>query len=408
MFFQIDVVLQRLFMQLLKFSTRFLNMRQPELLSGPGSSVQLARCIAERGHQRVLIVSDAVLVQLGLLKAMQSELAERGVDYVVFDGVTPDPTIEQIEAGLQLLIEHQCEAVLAVGGGSPIDAGKMIAVRATNDKSIAQMTGLLRVRKAMLPMYAVPTTAGTGSETTFAAVVTDAQNGVKLPVADPKLVPDMAALDGTLATGLPAPMTAATGMDALTHAVEAYLSGIADASSDELALAATRTIFANLADACGARAQDVDCRQQMALAAFQAGQAISAAGVGYVHAIAHNVGARYHTPHGLANAIIMPLVLDFSRDACVPRLADLARAAGLSGNSPEQLADAFIAAVRSLNHQFCIPQTLDKLRAEDIPDIVRGAMAEARYTYSVPRYMRAEDCAAILQGLLPDEHRQRS
>ena len=403
MFFAINVALQRLFMKLLKLSVPLLGMRQPELLDGPGSSLQLVDRIADQGITRLLVVTDAVLRELGLLKEIEQALQTRGVDYVIFDGVTPDPSIAQIEMGLAMLKTHRSEAVLAVGGGSPIDAGKMIAVRATNHKPIEKMSGLMKVRKAMLPMFAVPTTAGTGSETTFAAVVSDPEKGAKFPVADPKLVPNIAALDGNLAVGLPAAVTAATGMDALTHCVEAYLSDIADDESDAWVLKATKAIFEHLPAACEDGAGDVARRQALALAAFQAGQAISAAGVGYIHAIAHNVGARYHTPHGLANAIIMPYVLDFSRPVCVKRLARLAEAAGVakSGDSDELLADKFIQAIRDLNQRFGIPQTLEKLVPADIPGIVQAAMKEASFTYSVPRYMRREDCTAILQKMLP-------
>ena len=200
MLFVLNVWLQRLYAQLLKLSTPLLGLRTPELLQGPGSSVQLVHRIADQGISRLLLVSDAVLRDLGLLEEIENALQNRGLDYVIYDGVTPDPTIAQIEAGLSLLREHACEAVLAVGGGSPIDAAKMIAVRATNAKPVAKMSGLLKVRKAMLPMYAVPTTAGTGSETTFAAVVSDPDQDAKFLVADPKLVPLMAALDGQLAT----------------------------------------------------------------------------------------------------------------------------------------------------------------------------------------------------------------
>jgi len=401
--FSIQVFVFKIFQFLLKWSTKLLTFRTPELFSGPGSSLQLCDHIATRtGVKNLLIVTDGMLVKLGLLNPMQQRLTELGVRYVVYDGVLPNPTIEQIETGLAMLKREGCTAILAIGGGSSIDAAKVIAARARNPHKIVHMAGLMRVFFKPMPLYAVPTTAGTGSEVTIAAVVSDPSTTRKFAIMDPKLVPIGAALDGALMTGLPAHITAATGMDALTHAVEAYISRNHTPMTDAEALDATRLIMQNLPTAV-TDGGNIEARQNMAVASFKAGVAFTTAGVGYVHAIAHNFGAYYHMPHGLANAVVLPRVLDFSKPECTPRLAKLAEVSGLKrGNESEaQLADAFIAHVRKLNADFGIPTQVEKLKASDIPAITDKALSEAHWTYAVPRYMDNSQCQAFIGQMLP-------
>ncbi len=400
--FNIQVACYRAFMMVFKLATWILPFRTPLMFVGPGSSRQLAATIGQTGTRKILIVTDAMLIQLGLLNGIQEELEKNGVEIVIYDGIKPDPTIQQIEDGLKMLEQNQCEAILAVGGGSSIDAAKVIAARATNKKPISKMTGLFRVYRGILPLYAVPTTAGTGSEVTVAAVVSDPERKRKLPIMDIKLVPQMAALDGELAKGLPPHITAATGMDALTHAVEAYISRNNFKSTDKMAVAATRLIIKYLPRAVKDGANDVEARQNMSLAAFYAGIAFTQAGVGYVHAIAHNFGALYHTPHGLANAIVMPHVLDYSKPECTRRLAELADVADVreAGDSDEVAADKFIAKIREMNTEFNIPEQLEALQAGDIPAIADAALQEARFTYAVPRYMDKPTCENLVRKML--------
>ncbi len=389
-------------MKALKGVTKALPFPKPTLFSGPGSSLQLCEAIAQMGMTRILIVTDAMLIKLGLLDDIQAELKKHGVKFVIYDGVKPDPTIAQIEDGLKVLKKEKCQAILAVGGGSSIDAAKVIAARATNKKSIEKMEGLFKVFKTPMPLYAIPTTAGTGSEVTVAAVVSNPEKQKKSAIMDTKLVPVMAALDGTLMTGLPPAITAATGMDALTHAVEAYISKNALPDTDTYAIAATKLIMENLPTAVK-NGSDVEARQNMTQASFYAALAFTRAGVGYVHAIAHNFGAYYHTPHGLANAIILPYVLEYSKPNCTERLARLAEVSGLKkrGNKKSQLADKFIEHIRELNREFGIPEKHDKLREEDIPAIAKAALKEAHYTYAVPRYMDQKTCEDFIRQMLP-------
>lgn len=381
---------------------RVLRASQPILLTGPGSAQQMCRDMAMLGARRVLIVTDAMLVKIGLIAPLKEALEAAGVACAVYDGVEPDPTHAQIEAGLALAREQGSDAILAVGGGSPMDAAKVIAACATNDKTIAELVGNFKVKKPPLPIYAVPTTAGTGSEVTIAAVVTDTVAQQKTPVVDPKLVPVMAALDASLMLGLPPHVTAATGMDALTHAVESYISAFSNDETRRLSAAATQMIFANLPRAYD-DGNDIEARQAMAIASTYAGIAFSKASLGYVHAIAHNFGGMYHTPHGLANAIILPHVLDYSRDAAAPRLAELAVkiGAGTHAEPAQVLAQRFIDRVRELSRHIGIPEKLDALRGGDVPVIAERALAEAQGFYPVPRYMDKEDCEAVIRKMLP-------
>ncbi len=400
--FPIKVFFFKIWQFLLKISTPLLFFRTPQLFTGPGSSLKLCEHIAAQGVKNLLIVTDAMLVKIGLLKPLQDKLQQLGVAFVVYDGVMPNPTIEQIENGLAILKQHGCTSILAIGGGSSIDAAKVIAARATNPYKIVHMSGLMRVLFKLLPLYVVPTTAGTGSEVTIAAVVSDPATTRKFAIMSPRMVPIAAALDGALMTGLPPPITSATGMDALTHAVEAYISRNQTKKTDAEALEATRLIMQNLPTAVKS-GTNVEARQNMALASFKAGVAFTTAGVGYVHAIAHNFGAYYHVPHGLANAIILPRVLDFSKPNCTARLAKLAEVSGLKkGNESEgELADAFIARVRAMNAEFGIPTQVDKLKVEDIPAITDKALSEAHMFYAVPRYMDTPQCEAFIRQMLP-------
>ncbi len=387
----------------LKYVIRLMQtiIQPPEVFAGPGASLLLCDALGSKGVKRVLLVTDAMLVKLGLVEPLRVRLMAHGIAVSIYDGVLPDPREEQIEEALVVLRRDRCEVVLAVGGGSVMDAGKVVAARATNDKSVLEMVGFFKVSNVPLPIYCIPTTAGTGSEVSVGAVVSDPVARRKLTVIDHKLAPRMAALDGNLMIGLPRSGTAATGMDALTHAVEAYISRIATPESDQLALEAVSLIMRHLPRVL-ANGADVESRQMMSWAAYRAGQALNLAGLGYVHGIAHGFGALYHTPHGWANAIVLPWVLDFSKPACIPRLAALARASGLAaeGKSEEMLAEIFIAHVRHLKQDCGIPEGLQELRVEDIPCIAEAAIQEAHFTYAVPRYMDKAVCEAVIRQML--------
>ncbi|MBB5204640.1 alcohol dehydrogenase class IV [Inhella inkyongensis] len=382
--------------------TRYIPIPQPTLLVGPGSIRRLGELIAGFGHRKLLIVTDAMIVKLGLLKGLTDALDTAGTEYAVFDQITPDAPIPLIERGLAFYRDQDCDALVAVGGGSSMDAAKAIACAAANPKPLRRLAGYLKGRHHPAILYAVPTTAGTGSEVTVAAVISDPERKDKIVIVDPRLVPRVAALDPELMTGLPPAITAATGIDALTHAVEAFVGRWATPYTDGLALAAVGLIFANLRT-CYAKGKDLAAREKMALASTYAGMAFTRANVGYVHAIAHQFGGRYHTPHGLANAMLLPLVMRFSAPDIVPRLAKLAVAARLGEmhERDDDLAERFLEAIEQLNRDLAIPTQLDALREEDIADIARGARAEADSGYPVPRYMTQEVCEGLIRHLLP-------
>lgn len=382
--------------------TRLMPIPQPTLLVGPGSSARLGQAVCGFGHRKVLIVTDPIVSGLGLLNRLTQALTEGGTAFVVFDEITQDAPIPLIEKGIAVFKTEGCDAIVAFGGGSAMDAAKAIGLSAANHRSPRSLAGYFRGLHAPVPIYAVPTTAGTGSEVTVAAVISDPENKKKLVIADTRIVPKMAALDPVLMTGLPRHVTAATGMDALTHAIEAFIGHWSTDDSDRMALAAVRLIYHNLRTVYK-DGNNLEAREQMALAATYAGLAFTRANVGNVHAIAHQLGGKYHTPHGLANAIMLPHVLRFYGPAVNERLAVLALHAevGTQGEPEDVLAQKFLASVDALNHDLGIPRQLKALRKADIPALARAACREADINYPVPRYMSVESCAALIRAVLP-------
>jgi alcohol dehydrogenase class IV len=384
--------------------SRAVAVPRPTLFVGADASLRLCASIAGFGYRRVMIVTDAVLVKLGLVEPLRQALQAQGVDVAVHDGITPDPTYPVLQAGHEAVRAHRSDAILAVGGGSAIDAAKVIGAMAVSGKSPAQLIGMLKVGKPMLPLFAIPTTAGTGSEVTVAAVVTDPVAHAKAAVIDPKLVPLAAALDPLLMRGMPQPITAATGMDALTHAIEAYINRWPHADTEQHCIAAVRMIFGNLQRAYD-DGNDMQAREAMALAAFYAGLAFTKAYVGYVHAFSHKLGGMYGVPHGLANAITLPYVMDFNKDAprARERLAKLAVVigAGTAGEPQDTLAQRFIDRVRELNRGVGIPEKVAALRPEDIPVIARAAMIEGARDYPVPKNMSLGEAERLLRQMTP-------
>lgn len=400
MLFQLRLLAYRLIKPFKKPIPRLVPIPRPTVLVGPDSALRLCRMIGQFGYRRVMIVTDAVLVRLGLVEPLRLALAEQGIDVAVHDGITPDPTYPVLEAGLAAVKAHGSDAILAVGGGSAIDAAKLIGAMATSAKSPAQLLGMLKLKAPMLPLFAIPTTAGTGSEVTVAAVATDPVAHVKAAAIDPRLVPMAAALDPLVMQGMPKPITAATGMDALTHAVEAYTNRWPLVETAPHSLAAVRMIFQNLPRSF-TNGDDLAAREGMAVASFYAGLAFTKAYVGYVHAFSHTIGGRYGVPHGLCNAIVLPYVLDFLKDApyAEVRLAELAVAigAGSAAEPKSALAQRFVDRVRELNRTVGIPERISALKAEDVPSIARAAMIEAHRDYPVPKNMSLGEAEALLQ-----------
>lgn len=361
----------------------FLPWRRPKVYAGPGSLLRAADILRENGLRRPFVVASRRQCADEHFRALQEKLDEQDILLSIFSSVEPNPSVETVEKIAAQYKIDSCDCFLVIGGGSPMDAAKAAAARlARPEKTVPQLGGLLKVRRRVPPLIAVPTTAGTGSETTIAAVVTDGHH--KYAISDLCLIPRYAILDPALSTGLPPRITAETGMDALTHAVEAYLSRFYNTGMTRaLAESAVVAIFAHLERAYRDGAS-LDDRAAMLQASFDAGAAFTRASVGNVHAIAHTLGGLYGVPHGLANAVLLPLVLEDYGAAAYPRLAHLARLLGLKGDTEETRAKAFIAEIRAMNARMNVPDRFDCIRDEDIPLMARWAAQEANPVYPVP------------------------
>lgn len=395
----LKVAYYRAYQKVMKVMLYFLDWSEPQLLTGPGSIRKLPSVIKEKGIGKVMVVTDKGLMSLNLLDGLFEELDKAGISYVVYDGVQPNPSIENIEEAREMFVSNGCEAMIAFGGGSPMDCAKAACARVVRpNKTIPQMRGVLKVMRKLPPFFAVPTTAGTGSETTVAAVVSNTQTHEKYAINDPCLRPKFAVLDPELTTGLPQKITSTTGLDALTHAVEAYIGKSNTRETENYAEKATKLIFENL-ETCYNDGQNIEARGQMLLASFYAGMAFTRAYVGYVHAIAHNLGGMYGIPHGLANSVILPVVLEEYGSTIYPRLAKLAEIVGIDGQTEEELAKGFIAEIKAMNERMAIPTSFEQIKEEDIPTIVERAMKEAHPLYPTPVIFDADRLAQIVRKL---------
>jgi len=372
---------------------------RPIVFVGENSSLKLCDTISRFGLKKILVVTDKPLVELGMLEGTQAALRERGVECQLYDGVLPDPTQQVVDDGIAMLRQHQCDGVLAFGGGSSIDAAKVIALAAGNNCKAADCIGANKSKHPALPLFAIPTTAGTGSEGTFIAVVSDNVTHHKDGVIDARIIPRAAALDPVLMTGLPPHITAATGMDALTHAIESYIGTWETDDTNFYGLAACKLIFENIEEACK-NGQNLAAREAMALASFYGGLAITNALVGYVHAVSHNLGAKYGVPHGLGNAMVLPHVLELLKDSAAANLAEIAVYTGLGDKSEGEnaLAQKVIDKVWALNAAIGIPKTTDVIKEEDIEELVDLALKEGS-GYPTPRFLERDEALGLVRSL---------
>ncbi len=349
----------------------------------------------------VLIVTDEGITSLGLMADFLQECENIGLTTVIYDKTVPNPTIENIEEAYALFVKNRCQGIVAFGGGSPMDCAKGVGARAArSNKSIAAMKGVLKVRKSIPPLAAIPTTAGTGSEATLAAVVTDSSTHEKYAIMDPALIPHYAVLDPLLTVGLPPHITAATGIDALTHAIEAYIGKSNTVKTLEYSRKAIKLIFENLFEAYSA-GNNMEARTNMQQAAYLAGLAFTRAYVGNVHAIAHTLGGFYNVPHGLANSVTLPYVLDYYGESVYKPLAELADVIGISrqAESIEERAKMFITQVKELNEKMRIPDKLDMIKDGDIPVMAARALKEANPLYPVPKILSQKDMEHLYTSL---------
>ena len=342
----------------------FVPWRKPELIEGIRSLNKLPKIIRDKGIQSVLIVTDKGLVSLGMIDDLVMALKNEGIQYTVYDKTVPNPTIHNIEEAVELFKLNKCEAIVAFGGGSPMDCAKGVGARiARPNKKISDLKGLLKIRKQIPLLLAIPTTAGTGSEATIAAVITDSETHEKYAMNDISLIPHYAVLDPMLTVKLPPHITSTTGMDALTHAIEAYIGKSNTRETKMMSKKAIKLIFENVYEVY-INGNNLEAREKMQKASYFAGVAFTRAYVGYVHAIAHTLGGFYGTPHGLANAVILPYVLEYYGKSVYKQLAELAELIDIAKpeDTREIKAKKFIEAIKELNRAMQIPTQLNVIQ----------------------------------------------
>lgn len=389
----------RAFQTVFRIAIPVMPYRKPQTLDGLRS---IPGILKDKKADSVLLVTDENLRKLGLTKRLEDFLAEAGISCHIYDKVVPNPTTDNVEAARAVYVAGKCKAIIAFGGGSPMDCAKATAARiARPHKSLPKMKGLLKVMKPTPTIIAVPTTAGSGSETTLAAVITNSENHHKYVINDFVLIPKYAVLDPAVTESLPKHVASTTGMDALTHAVEAFIGRSTTKETRADAIEATRLVFENLENAC--TVNDEDSRRNMLHASFLAGSAFTKSYVGYVHAVAHTLGGAYNVPHGLANAVLLPNVLEAYGEAAEERLAILANVIGLSGNTEEEKAKLFIKAIREMNRRLDIPTVIEELQKEDIPRLAKLADAEANPLYPVPVLWDAKELESLYYTVLKED-----
>ena len=384
----------RTFQVVFRIAIPILPYREPKILK---NNNDLTKVLLDNAVKNVLLVTDAGLTKLGLYTELVKEIQSAQINVVIYDKTVANPTTQNVDEALSLYKNNNCNAIIAFGGGSPMDCAKATGARvARPNKSLSKMKGILKVNKRIPLLIAVPTTAGTGSETTLAAVITDSETRHKYAINDFPLIPRYAMLDPNLTVGLPPFVTATTGMDALTHAIEAYIGRSTTKKTRADALKATKLVFENLYTAY-TDGKNIKARENMLIAAYHAGLAFTKSYVGYVHAVAHSLGGKYNVAHGLANAIILPYVLKMYGRKIYKKLWQMGVYAGLfdKSTSYEVGAKMFIEKIEDLNESMNIGTRIDEIQKEDIPTLARTAEKEANPLYPVPVLYTAKQLEKI-------------
>ena len=398
--YKLNVLWCRTFQAVLKVGNYFMGYRMPKYLEGPGKIRELGDFLKEKGLNDVLVVTGSGMVRRGQVQPMLEGFDAAGICYTLQTYDTPDPTSDDVELGFKTFRENGCKTIVALGGGSRIDCAKAIAAKAAHPrKKVAQLQGILKVHWPIVPLVAIPTTAGAGSETTVAAVITDSVTHRKAAINDPFLIPKYAVLDPELTVGLPPFTTATTGMDALAHAVEAYTNHTYNTKlENRLAKEAVKLIHDNILVAFE-DGSNLQARQNMQRGAFFAGRAFTRGCVGYVHAIGHTLGGLYGVAHGLAMAVLLPAVMRQFGTAAHRRLAELAEVCGIEGRSDAEKADGFLRWIEETNRKMGIPDGFDMIRHEDIEQMITWAKKEANPLYPVPVIWAREDFRILIKSI---------
>ena len=393
----------RSFQKVLHIALPFLPYTKPEILD---HVEDIAPVLLEKGIPSVLIITDAGIRQLHLTDALEASLKKNQIQYHIYDRTIANPTDLNALEAKKMYDDNHCQALIGFGGGSSMDCAKAVgALLAQPKKELSQMEGILRVHRKLPLLFAIPTTAGTGSEVTLACVVTDHKTHHKYAISDFCIIPKYAVLDPEITRSLPASLTACTGMDALTHAIEAYIGQSTIAETRKDAIEAIQIIFKELKNAYD-HGDDMHARKEMSKAAYLAGNAFSKSYVGYVHAIAHSLSGKYNVAHGKTNAILLPYVLEAYGPCIHKKLANLAVKTGVAkeSDSPSFAASCFIREIRQMNAYFNIPCFIDELQKEDIPSLAKTADHEANPLYPVPVLMDASQLEGIYETVRGEQY----
>ena len=389
----------RLYQTILRIALPLMPYREPKILKSNDDVVEILK---NNNFKNIFLVSDKSIRKLNLTKPLEESIIKNNFKLTIYDETVPNPTTKNVEDALNLFNENNCEVIIAFGGGSVMDCAKAVGARvARPKKSLKQLKGILKIRKKIPLLIAVPTTAGTGSETTLAAVITDSETRHKYAINDFPLIPNFALLDPKLTIGLPKHITSTTGMDALTHAIEAYIGNSTTKHTRKASLEAVKLIFENLQVAYN-EPTNLSARQNMLTAAYKAGVAFTRSYVGYVHAIAHSLGGKYNIPHGLANAIILPYMLKAYGKKIYKKLWQLGVYANLFEHSIsyEEGANLFIKKIEELNASMLIPTKISEINKQDIESLAKTAEHEGNPLYPVPVLMTAKDLEKIYYQLI--------
>ena len=398
--YKLEVLWCRTFQAVLKLGNYFLGYRMPKCLEGPGKIKELGAFLKEKGIHDVLVVTGSGMVRRGQVQPMLDGFVANGIRYTLQTFDTTDPTSDDVELGYQTYKENGCKSIVAIGGGSRIDCAKGIAAKAVHPrKKVSQLQGLLKVHWPIPPFVAIPTTAGAGSETTVAAVITDSATHRKAAINDPFLIPKYAVLDPELTVGLPPYTTATTGMDALAHAVEAYTNKTYNTKlENKLAKEAVKLIHDNILVAFE-DGGNLEARQNMQRGAFYAGRAFTRGCVGYVHAVGHTLGGLYGVAHGLAMAVLLPHVMREFGASTHKRLAELADVCGIGGANDAEKANAFIRWIEETNKKMGLPDGFDVVQDKDIDQMITWAKKEANPLYPVPVVWGRKDFRRLIEAI---------
>ena len=389
----------RAFQTCFKLALPVLPYRKPKIFK---SVCELPGLFDKKKINKVLLVTDKSVRSLGLTEELEMSLKANDIELTIYDGTVANPTTTNVEDARALYLENECQAIIGFGGGSPIDCAKAVGARiAKPNQPLSKMKGILKIHKRIPLLVAVPTTAGTGSETTLAAVITDDKTRHKYPINDFPLIPRYAVLDPKVTKSLPPSLTATTGMDALTHAVEAFIGNSTTTGTRKDSIKAVQLIFKYIRDAYN-DGNDMVAREKMLYAAYLAGSAFTKSYVGYVHAVAHSLGGKYNVPHGLANAVLLPSVLEAYGEAAWYKLRLLADAVGLcdENDTDETGALKFIEAIKAMKKDLNIGDTIRGINPLDIPELAKHADKEANPLYPVPKLMNAKELQALYYNVM--------